>query len=759
MFGIAHSTWRTYMAVAKAACKLDHEVWEADTLDAVGCEIPGISHGAGKREPSVVQQRKEWAVDWIAAYVQTNGCRDPTRDNVLLLEKENLKNLWEQQYCMDCIAVWGNPTESKMMYKYTAFTILWNDVCEGKYSDGLKIEMQKNRRNVGICGHCVLYRTLRAAAGTNREQLERITLERNRHLAAVRVARREFWKRRREGVDWQIISLACDKIDSNKSYVPHMCAKHEGWENGINTLFRFSLFCVAAHGWKTCFFQVLPWVAVADQSGGITVTLLMWVLCELIKAKPWEGKGLPMPDTLHLQLDGGSENRNDTVLLWAWWLVASGLFARVEIHRLPRGHTHLDIDQKFGQVWGYFKLGANALKGAVWHTVEEYGEAVVAAFRRSDTSDLGRTTPAGTVCWTMGAAYNIAAWLMLLKEPELANWAMSTDWVENPLTGEAEKNTKSCKVHHLMLRRAADGEVYLWYKFHDLLEWRPDGADGEHPLWTREHDGKELYGVLVVDGEKVERALGTVPSLAGLDLDFLEGKMPGIQRKIKGLMAGGYAQYLKKEGMDKWEAFWPLVPTGVATVPAEWQPPKWPTRAEIQALRRPNQSGAGPSATTDLDAETRLALEGARCFVPLVDPVVHAGRPAAVRRAEDAAVALKQASAAAWEGIEVGKPVMCQHPGLKDGCDLLCSPLMPFTPLLYAVARNITGDLSPDAVVELECYGSHSYTTRFSPFSPSSAHFPLPAATRTGTHTFSVKASTIVLSSWRAGGARCAGWA
>eukprot|EP00899_Mesostigma_viride_P013839 jgi/Mesvir1/22456/Mv25715-RA.1 len=206
--------------------------------------------------------------------------------------------------------------------------------------------------------------------------------------------------------------------------------------------------------------------------------------------------------------------------------------------------------------------------------------------------------------------------------------------------------------------------------------------------------------------------------------------------------------------MDKWEAFWPLVPTGVATVPAEWQPPKWPTRAEIQALRRPNQSGAGPSATTDLDAETRLALEGARCFVPLVDPVVHAGRPAAVRRAEDAAVALKQASAAAWEGIEVGKPVMCQHPGLKDGCDLLCSPLMPFTPLLYAVARNITGDLSPDAVVELECYGSHSYTTRFSPFSPSSAHFPLPAATRTGTHTFSVKASTIVLSSWRAGGGK-----
>ena len=51
-----------------------------------------------------------------------------------------------------------------------------------------------------------------------------------------------------------------------------------------------------------------------------------------------------LPDTLYLQIDGGSENVNRWIFFIAELLVARRLTQRIFITRLPVGHTHEDID-------------------------------------------------------------------------------------------------------------------------------------------------------------------------------------------------------------------------------------------------------------------------------------------------------------------------------------------------------------------------------------------------------------------------------
>jgi len=56
------------------------------------------------------------------------------------------------------------------------------------------------------------------------------------------------------------------------------------------------------------------------------------------------------PDTLFVQMDGGSENYNKTTFAIYALLVACGVFKTIICCRQSRGHGHLDADQKFGVV-------------------------------------------------------------------------------------------------------------------------------------------------------------------------------------------------------------------------------------------------------------------------------------------------------------------------------------------------------------------------------------------------------------------------
>lgn len=62
-----------------------------------------------------------------------------------------------------------------------------------------------------------------------------------------------------------------------------------------------------------------------------------------------------LPPTVYFQIDGGSENANKYTLAICELLIARRLCRRIILTRLPVGHTHDDIDAKFGKLWVGFR--------------------------------------------------------------------------------------------------------------------------------------------------------------------------------------------------------------------------------------------------------------------------------------------------------------------------------------------------------------------------------------------------------------------
>ena len=57
------------------------------------------------------------------------------------------------------------------------------------------------------------------------------------------------------------------------------------------------------------------------------------------------------PRYLFLQIDGGAENTAKEFYGFCEYLVREEIFDKVEVSRLPVGHTHEDIDAMFGVIW------------------------------------------------------------------------------------------------------------------------------------------------------------------------------------------------------------------------------------------------------------------------------------------------------------------------------------------------------------------------------------------------------------------------
>lgn len=58
-----------------------------------------------------------------------------------------------------------------------------------------------------------------------------------------------------------------------------------------------------------------------------------------------------LPDVIYYQIDGGSENVAKVAFVVSELLVASKLTKKVIVSRLMVGHTHLDLDGKYGVIW------------------------------------------------------------------------------------------------------------------------------------------------------------------------------------------------------------------------------------------------------------------------------------------------------------------------------------------------------------------------------------------------------------------------
>jgi hypothetical protein len=62
------------------------------------------------------------------------------------------------------------------------------------------------------------------------------------------------------------------------------------------------------------------------------------------------------PSTVYWQVDGGPENSSKVVLAFCEWLVSVTPIEKLVLSRLPVGHTHEDIDARFGTLWKHLRL-------------------------------------------------------------------------------------------------------------------------------------------------------------------------------------------------------------------------------------------------------------------------------------------------------------------------------------------------------------------------------------------------------------------
>jgi hypothetical protein len=80
-----------------------------------------------------------------------------------------------------------------------------------------------------------------------------------------------------------------------------------------------------------------------------------------------EGK---LPDTVYVQIDGGSENISKVMLAMCELLIYRKLCKRVVLTRLLKRHTHEDIDSKFAIIWKSIR-GTNIFTHYQWRNVIE----------------------------------------------------------------------------------------------------------------------------------------------------------------------------------------------------------------------------------------------------------------------------------------------------------------------------------------------------------------------------------------------------
>jgi hypothetical protein len=99
---------------------------------------------------------------------------------------------------------------------------------------------------------------------------------------------------------------------------------------------------VKVHGSATTLYRTFETVKI-----GANLT----TYCILSELERWRLMYDKYPDELYIQLDGGSENANTTVLGILELLTIQRVCRKILYTRLPVGHTHEDVDAVFSVVW------------------------------------------------------------------------------------------------------------------------------------------------------------------------------------------------------------------------------------------------------------------------------------------------------------------------------------------------------------------------------------------------------------------------
>lgn len=339
----------------------------------------------------------QMCITWLAEFFDLVGDHDPTSvSGEIHIEQQTKHEIWEE-YVLDMklgeeldedVRLTGTieqisssyyylnqegeeadeynnqqPSQSEIISSNNNIFLSYQQFCQVWKNCFDHVKIRKFKAVTGKCTACSQLTNLRCKfkSVNHRKQIHDLhQFHRITYMSERRAYYKKIWHARSQPD--QFMSIILDGMAQNHTHLPWMAnqSQSEGLEQHLQGLIE--------HGRAFTVYRTFENV-VADSNLVIHVILLQ------IEKRLNQDKKLP--PTLYLQVDGGAENANKTVLAFCELLVGRRVFKYVFLNRLMVGHTHEDIDGKYGNLWSY-------VRKRIMATPQDYAKAMKATYSKPD---------------------------------------------------------------------------------------------------------------------------------------------------------------------------------------------------------------------------------------------------------------------------------------------------------------------------------------------------------------------------------------
>jgi hypothetical protein len=269
--------------------------------------------------------KSKLAIQFLNEFFNLVGDKIPNLQEIHL-DPIDKKEVWKE-YRQEILQF---ETEAELL-KYSAFCALWDSA----------FPHVKIREYKAVTGKCVFCATLSKLRCSTKSPMMRFEIS-DLHVLHKHTYMHERWEyyertRKAKTDPDNYMSIIMDGMAQNHTKLPWLGNMKEFPES-----FDQHLQGILEHG--QCFTMYRTF-------NNLTNDANLNIHCLLMQLESRIARTGSLPDTIFIQVDGGSENANKYVLAICELLIHKRLTKNIYFTRLPVGHTHEDIDAKFGMLW------------------------------------------------------------------------------------------------------------------------------------------------------------------------------------------------------------------------------------------------------------------------------------------------------------------------------------------------------------------------------------------------------------------------